>query len=78
LNLTEKNHKRICGFKYVHYRNKILVGQLLSIWCDILCVMCGRYSAAGTLDEFAKRIGFILRVPFLLALHRPFRFTACE
>jgi putative SOS response-associated peptidase YedK len=26
--------------------------------------MCGRYSAAGTLDEFAKMIGFNLRVPF--------------
>jgi putative SOS response-associated peptidase YedK len=26
--------------------------------------MCGRYSAAGTLDEFAKMIGFSLRVPF--------------
>ena len=26
--------------------------------------MCGRYSAAGTLDEFAKMIGFILRAPF--------------
>jgi hypothetical protein len=27
-------------------------------------IMCGRYSAAGTLDEFAKLIGFICRVPF--------------
>jgi putative SOS response-associated peptidase YedK len=26
--------------------------------------MCDRYSAAGTLDEFAKMIGFIIRVPF--------------
>ena len=26
--------------------------------------MCGRYSAAGTLDEFAKLIGFSVRVPF--------------
>ena len=27
-------------------------------------IMCGRYSAVGTLDEFAKMIGFNLRVPF--------------
>jgi putative SOS response-associated peptidase YedK len=26
--------------------------------------MCGRYSAAGTLDEFAKMIDFICRAPF--------------
>jgi len=26
--------------------------------------MCGRYSAAGTLDEFAKMIAFICRAPF--------------
>jgi putative SOS response-associated peptidase YedK len=26
--------------------------------------MCGRYSAAGTLDEFAKLIDFIIRIPF--------------
>jgi putative SOS response-associated peptidase YedK len=29
-----------------------------------LRIMCGRYSAAGTLDEFAKMIDFICRAPF--------------
>lgn len=31
--------------------------------------MCGRYSAAGTLDEFAEMIGFSLRVPFFAPCH---------
>jgi putative SOS response-associated peptidase YedK len=31
--------------------------------------MCGRYSAACTLDEFAEMIGFNLRVPFFAPRH---------
>ena len=30
----------------------------------LLRILCGRYSAAGTLDEFAEMIGCSLRMPF--------------